>query len=156
MKRYLSILLFLCLMLNSCKLVEKMAVASKHFIQNSDQTFENTTVSTQDIELAKMILKPAPANIDISRDPFQPLVEQDWSQTEEAQANLRKQLANIQLIGVIKIDNNYLALIDSDSKRKLYKVNDVFMNYTIEKIQMDHIILSDGDSKITLKRGISN
>lgn len=105
-------------------------------------------------QLAKLILKPQRTKLDVSKDPFKPLYV-ETSSTGSSDA-VRIGASDIVFLGVIKSDNQYLALLKSNAKKGIYRINDKIASFTIEAIQNDKVILNDGIQTITLKRGTIN
>jgi len=104
-------------------------------------------------ELAKLILKPQRPKLDVSRDPFQPLVSSDqmlWVQGDGEYA-----LGEWKFIGMVRMDDEFWAYLRSDTQKGTFKVNDKIKDYTIEEIQKDRVVFNNGEKTITLKRGMT-
>lgn len=105
----------------------------------------------EDVELAKLILRPESGKLDVSRDPFKPL---DYSQQSGPVVRQTDDLIKqVELLGVTKVNNEFRALLKTASERRVCQINDVVTGYTIKEIMDDRVILSDGTRTITLKRG---
>jgi hypothetical protein len=105
----------------------------------------------EDVELAKLILRPESGKLDVSRDPFKPL---NYTQQSGPAARQTDDLIKqVELLGVTRVNNEFRALLKTASERRVCQINDVVAGYVIEDIMDDRIILNDGARTITLKRG---
>ena len=123
------------------------------------QTEPSPTVKlVQDMELAKIILKPERQPSVITRDPFKPLLAKTELLNEaKTDDNTRRadeeDLKKIKFLGLIKLGENYSVFLQSETKKGVYKVNDEFEHFTIINIQPEFVELKRGNNSYKLKRG---
>lgn len=104
----------------------------------------------QDVELAKLILRPESAKLDAQRDPFKPLGYEQSVATVILEENPFK---NFKLLGVTKVDNEFRALVSSPTGRDIYQVKDKIGDYVITEITNEQMTLTNDTKTATLKRG---
>ena len=114
-----------------------------------------------DIDLAKVILRAPSANLDVNKDPFRPLIqdtktEQPIVQISDTNTMHTEAAINldVQFLGMIRINKENQALLRYNQTKRLYKVNDQVDEFTIETIEKDAVSMNDGETTVTLKRGI--
>ncbi len=111
----------------------------------------------EDVQLAQIILKPKRHKLTITRDPFEPLIKSKGSdgigrsieQLKEADA-----LKGMQYLGMVKVGEDTSALIKTQDKKEVYKVNDQVNHLTITAIEEDVITFTQGSKTFKLKRGV--
>ena len=104
--------------------------------------------------LAKLILKPARYKIDISKDPFEPLIQED--DTPVIVDMKTERIINpddYKFIGIVKINGEPLVLLNVKEKRAIYKLNDEVDSFVISNISNEEVILKNGKKILILKRG---
>lgn len=101
-------------------------------------------------ELAKKILRPVKHQLDVTKDPFRPLIEAKSTVAEDKEAYTP---ADVEFIGVVRVADEYQVLLKTNAKKGLFRVHDRIKNFTIEDIQHDRVVLNNGIKSITLKRG---
>ena len=149
MKRLL-ITILLCLMCAGCDLVDSMSskpqkAAVKPALEKIDDT-----------QLAKVILKPKKASIDVNRDPFMPLIVEEKKTPIFAGIPRQGQdLQRFKFLGVFKENDEYVAFLKSGQKKGTYRKDDKLKDFTVTKIGPDEVILTNGEQTVTLKRGES-
>lgn len=104
-------------------------------------------------DLAKFILKPVREKIDVTRDPFRPLPIVQSSEKAKDTLTEQPDLADWKLVGVVKMDAEFVALLKSKNRRGVFRVNDKIQNYTVISIDEKQVIFNNGSSKIIMKRG---
>ena len=102
-------------------------------------------------ELAQQILHPVKHELDVTKDPFRPLIEKQLLTSDQSKEIYNP--SDLEFIGVIKMQEEYMALLKVNAKKELFRVHDKIKNYTIEDIQHDRVVLNNGTKSITLKRG---
>jgi len=112
----------------------------------------------QNPQLAEMILKPKGKQLLVSRDPFKPIFtkeEMGYPDFMDVATNQGPNLStnDIVLVGVARMDHEYQALIKYHDKSGVFKVEDKVENYVIKDINLDRIVLTDGNQDIIKKRG---
>lgn len=126
------------------------------FISDYDKTPDDTITVTpvNDPQLAKMILKSNEKAIEIPRDPFKPIYSAPSSGISPKKVEpIRNTFSDIYFIGMIKMDDQAVALLKIGEKRVTLKLNDQYRGYIIKDIDNNHIVFSNGENQITLKRG---
>ena len=113
------------------------------------------------IDLAKLILKPAPYQLKVTRDPFKPLIEKTDGEALPAAPQmdsdivreLEEKVKKIKYLGALKMGDEYSALVKTEKKKGVYKVNDSLDEFTIIEIHPDHLVLQKNRFTFKLKRG---
>ena len=106
-------------------------------------------------DLAKLILKPKRAKLDVSRDPFRPLRGGDGYARAfgPGAVNDTTEIQGYQFMGVARLNDDFVAFLKGDKKRGTFRKDDMIKDYTIKEIREDRIVLSNGVQTVTLKRG---
>jgi hypothetical protein len=121
----------------------------------SDTTDDPLIERIKTPQLARMILKPQKAELKVSRDPFTPL----FTSKEEAKANspqvneTASPIEDLIFLGVVRMNEEYLALLKDNLKKGLFRVNEKVKDFTITDIQEDEVTLNNGVRTIKIKRG---
>lgn len=118
---------------------------------------ENAIVVTpvDDPQLAKLILKPNPKSIQIPRDPFKPIYTPSGAHTDAKKAEpIRAQFSDLFFIGMVKMDNQAIALLKIGEKKLMLKLNEQYKGFMVKDITNTQVVFSDGQTQITLKRGV--
>lgn len=121
-----------------------------------DNSASVKAVPVDDVQLAKIILKPKRHKLTITRDPFEPLIKpKNFDATRNAvdQHQLNDELKGMQYVGLVKVGDSFSALIRTDSKKGVYKVNDQVGQLTITAIEEGSITFIQGSKTYKLKRG---
>ncbi len=110
-----------------------------------------------DLNLAKLLLKPNKADIQVSRDPFEPLIKEEPKNTK---VMVRKkprtnEMRQYKFLGVAKVNNEYVAYLKNGAVKGTFRKDDKVKDYTITEIGPNQVTLSNGDQTVTLKRGAS-
>ena len=109
-----------------------------------------------DDRLAKLILKPKKAAIDVNRDPFRPLIQEEKRVPVFAGIPQHGQdLKRFKFLGVFKENDEYVAFLKNGKKKGTYRKDDKVKDFTITKIGPNEVILTNGEQTVTLKRGES-
>ncbi|MGE0268218.1 MAG: hypothetical protein AB7S78_07170 [Candidatus Omnitrophota bacterium] len=147
MKRliYLAIII---LMFTGCDLVQKKS-------KKTTVVKKPTLDKVDDLNLAKIILKPERSDISVTRDPFKPLIQEEEKQTVVRNTIGNQELKRYKFLGVAKVNNEYVAYLKSGAVKGTFRKDDKLKDYTITEIGPDEVVLSNGDQTITLKRGTS-
>jgi hypothetical protein len=59
---------------------------------------------------------------------------------------------DISLLGIVKLENDYSALLKSKTQKGVFKVGDVIDAYTVQEITGDYVVLHGGEKDIKLER----
>ena len=109
----------------------------------------------EDVQLAKIILKPKRHKLTITRDPFEPLIKPKnfdaTSRSIEQQQN--DDLKGMQYVGLVKVGDTISALIKTGTDKGVYKVNEQVNHLTITAIEESSITFIQGSKTFKLKRG---
>lgn len=145
MKR-LIVLVLVGMMCGGCDLVEKKTkkteVVKKPSLQKVD-----------DLQLAKIILKPERTEISVNRDPFRPLIQEEEKPAAVNTAMANQELKRYKFLGVAKVNDEYVAYLKNGAVKGTFRKDDKLKDYTITEIGPDQVVLSNGNQTITLKRG---
>lgn len=115
-----------------------------------------TLEKIDDTQLAKLILKPEKAAIDVNRDPFQPLIQEEKKASVFAGIPPQGQdLQRFKFLGVFKENDEYVAFLKNGQDKGTYRKDDKLKDFTVTKIGPDEVILTNGEQTVTLKRGES-
>ena len=136
------IILFLCLV-TGCR--------KSSLPKESQAPIEPVVNAVTSEELAQVILKPKPLDIQVPRDPFRPLFSQVGSD-----GSVRSPIAgemDIAYVGVIKIGEEYFALLRYGDKKGVFKLNDQINSLKITEIREDYVMLQHDQQSIKIKRG---
>ncbi len=113
-----------------------------------------TVIPVEDPQLAKLILKPNHKAIEIPRDPFKPIYGQANTKIDvKVIEPIRNTFSEIYFIGMIKMDNQAIALLKIGDKKMMLKLNEQYKGFIVKEIDNTHVIFSNGENQITLKRG---
>ena len=105
-------------------------------------------------QLARMILKPVKKELPVSRDPFAPLINPKKEKvTAPAAVRDAAQIEDLSFLGVVRIDEEYLALLADRFEKGVYRVNDTIKGFTIVDIQTEEVTFSNSVRTIKIKRG---
>jgi len=118
---------------------------------------ENAIVVTpvDDPQLAKLILKPNPKTVEIPRDPFKPIYTTSSNHADAKKAEpIRAQFSDLFFIGMVKMDNQAIALLKMGEKKLMLKLNEQYKGFIVKDISNTQVVFSDGQTQITLKRGV--
>ena len=156
--KVLILLLALILPLSGCDrikdFINQKKVEKEQEQKALDEQNKPAFQKVEDIELAKILLKPQAKKLSISRDPFTPIIRTaDAGSDDSFPESIDEVLNDIKFIGVIKQGDNYRALLRVRSKQGVFRQNDKIQNYTIQEIHMDRIVLSNGEKTKSIKRG---
>ena len=113
-----------------------------------------TVAPVDDPQLAKLILKPRQKAINVSRDPFKPLM--DWNDKRndaKVMAPVKQQFSDLTFIGMIKMGDQAIALLKSGDKKTMLKNNAAYKGFIVIEITNSQVTFSDGVTQITLRRG---
>ncbi|MBZ0166686.1 MAG: hypothetical protein K8I00_07745 [Candidatus Omnitrophica bacterium] len=109
-----------------------------------------------DTQLAKIILKPNKAAINVNRDPFLPLIQEEKkAPLRQVRTDLNQDLKRFRFLGVFKENDEYVAFLKSGQDKGTYRKDDKVKDFTITKIGPEEVILTNGEQTVTLKRGES-
>lgn len=108
-----------------------------------------------DTKLAKIILKPEKAAINVNRDPFLPLIQEEKAPVRQVRTDLNQDLKRFRFLGVFKENDEYVAFLKSGQDKGTYRKDDKVKDFTITKIGPEEVILTNGEQTVTLKRGES-
>jgi len=124
--------------------------------ESQRQAEQSQRILVADPELAKIILNPARPQLDISRDPFQPLeisqpqkLPSSAIQTQDGQ-KIRQQ---IKFLGVVMAGGEYRAVLEVKSKKGIFKSQDQVEGFKIIGIDKEQISLENNQEVIIIKRG---
>lgn len=118
---------------------------------------ENAIVVTpvDDPQLAKLILKPNPKSIEIPRDPFKPIYTPSVNHADVKKTEpIRAQFSDLFFIGMVKMDSQAIALLKVGEKKLMLKLNEQYKGFIVKDISNTQVVFSDGQTQITLKRGV--
>ena len=104
----------------------------------------------ESLELAKLILKPKKVEIDVSKDPFKPLINKEKEPLNSMEVYNPEDL---QFLGVVRVGEEYSALLKNEIQKGVFRIDDKIKDYTIVNIEETSVVLSNGNKTITLKRG---
>lgn len=124
--------------------------------EHSPKSDDNAIIVTpvDDPQLAKLILKPSPKSVEIPRDPFKPIYSPTVSKSDIKKAEpVRAQFSDLYFIGMIKMDDQSIALLKLGEKKLMVKLNEQYKGYILKDISNTQVVFSDGQTQITLKRG---
>ncbi len=113
----------------------------------------------EDTDLAKLILKPEPYKLKVTRDPFKPLIERKEALEKGTQEDAvlyqmsQEQVKKMKYLGLIKMADQYSALIKTEKRKGVYKLNDEVEGFYITGIAPDHVVLEKQNMTFNLKRG---
>ncbi len=108
----------------------------------------------EDPQLAKLILKPNLKSIEIPRDPFKPIYGTPTSRSEAKKIEpIRNTFSDVYFIGMVKMDDQAIALLKIGEKKTMLKLNEQYRGFIVKEINNSHVVFSNGENQITLKRG---
>ncbi len=149
-KQNLTLILFFTFALyaNGCDRITFMADDKKP----AEDTITVTPVD--DPQLAKLILKPNQRAIEIPRDPFKPIYVTPGKAADAKKIEpIRTTFSDIYFIGMVKMDDQAIALLKSGDKKIMLKLNEQYKGFILKEIDSVHAVFSNGENQITLKRG---
>lgn len=146
--RRLITLAMIVLIFTGCDLVEKKT-------KKTETVKKPSLEKVDDLQLAKLILKPTRAEINVTRDPFRPLIQEEEKQTLVRNTIGNQDLKRYKFLGVAKVNDEYVAYLKNGAVKGTFRKDDKLKDYTITDIGPDQVVLSNGDQTITLKRGTS-
>lgn len=147
MKKLMT-LAMIVLTITGCDLVEKKT-------KKTEMVKKPSLEKVDDLQLAKIILKPTRADINVTRDPFRPLIQEEEKQTVTRNTIGNQDLKRYKFLGVAKVNDEYVAYLKNGATKGTFRKDDKLKDYTITEIGPDQVVLSNGDQTITLKRGTS-
>lgn len=113
-----------------------------------------TVIPVEDPQLAKLILKPNQKSIEIPRDPFKPIYGQSNTKIDAKVIEpIRNTFSEIYFTGMIKMDNQAIALLKIGDKKMMLKLHEQYKGFIVKEIDNTHVVFSNGENQITLKRG---
>jgi hypothetical protein len=110
----------------------------------------------QNLELAKIILRPQHKELLVTRDPFNPIIAPAPklnSFDRRSGAATKGQLDDVLVLGIVKLDQDYRAYIKFGDKTRVVSVQDTVGKYTITDINMDQVVFRSGNKEFIKKRG---
>ncbi|MBU0468264.1 MAG: hypothetical protein KKF78_00385 [Candidatus Omnitrophica bacterium] len=137
------------LFLAGCEQTKKV----KPVIIEDTRKTARSSESVNNLELAKLILKPKREELSITKDPFKPLNQKAYSISKMDSPMNTSDVKSFRFLGVSKDNGEYVAFLKNGSERGAFRLQDKLSGYTIKKIQNDTVILSNGSQIIKLKRG---
>ncbi|MCA9407978.1 MAG: hypothetical protein H6755_07515 [Candidatus Omnitrophica bacterium] len=155
MKNKISILSVLIAVLCICG-CDNIAFMKSYYKQQKEikeKAKEPVISFIDDTDLAKIILTPkVNKDFDFSRDPFQPLGKGNYMSAFTSTADTN--IGNVAYLGIVKIGDEFSALIQTENNKGVYKINDQVNNkVTIIDIHEDYVMLEKGDEQYKIKRG---
>lgn len=126
------------------------------FISDGKKTTDDTITVTpvEDPQLAKMILKPNLKAIEIPRDPFKPIYTSSLTHVDAKKIEpIRTTFTDVYFVGMVKMDNQAIALLKVNEKKVMLKLNEQYRGFIVKEIDNAHIVFSNEENQITLKRG---
>ncbi len=151
MKKLNLLLLFLLTLAMATSGCDKIA-----FMDDGKKSTDDTITVTpvEDPQLAKLILKPNLKSIEIPRDPFKPIYGTPVNRTDMKKIEpIRTTFSDVYFIGMVKMDNQAIALLKISEKKVMLKLNEQYRGFIVKEIDNVHIVFSNGENQITLKRG---
>ncbi|MBP9853625.1 MAG: hypothetical protein KBD53_02020 [Candidatus Omnitrophica bacterium] len=139
--KHLIYLIIILVCFSGCSSKKKEVVVSEPVVEK-----------VEDLQLAKIILKPEKPEISVTRDPFKPLIELNKGPAALV-LNIGEQLERYKFMGVTKSDDEYVAFIKDGAKRGTYRKNDMLNEFKIVDIGPQEVLLLNGEKTFTLKRG---
>ncbi len=122
--------------------------------QNLEKTFNHVLPQkVESVDLAEIILKPAPPNLAIKKDPFKPLLQQSFSPKQERIDLDQEALKEAKILGITKIGSAYSVLMSLGRIKGVFSLNDDIGGFTLKDIKSDAVILKKGEKSYTIKRG---
>lgn len=150
MKRFLPIILIICLATAGCEQAGKALSLKKQKKAVASQ--ENILPKVNNSDLAKIILKREKTKLDISRDPFAPIRHGSYSSPQNDAAWGVEDIRNFKFKGVTKIGDEYIAFLQNGSKKGAFRVEDLIAGYAVKQIDSESVVLTNGTQEVTLKR----
>jgi hypothetical protein len=153
MKKYILMSLSAIVMLSfsGCdKLMEMYGIRKPHPKQAQNSEMPTELKKVDNASLAKILLKPDRKPINIVRDPFKPLLGESLGAVNPATGKKDEVSVDISLLGIVKLENDYSALLKSKTQKGVFKVGDVIDAYTVQEITGDYVVLHGGEKDIKL------
>lgn len=122
------------------------------------ETVTDAVVVVDNLELAKSILKPKKSDLDVSRDPFKPLVVKTTEMKVDAVTVPEvpdidvMSIESMKYLGRVRSDDENAAFLKSNKDKGLYRVDDRIKDFVVREILDDKVIFSNGKREITLRR----
>ena len=129
---------------------------SAGIMDKKQEAEESVLVKIEDLDLAKIILKPEMEKRVISRDPFKPIITKPGRIIVETPLNVADEefVRNLTVLGVVKVGEEYSVLLRTAEKTSVFQKYDMIHQYTIQEIDKDHIVLRNRDNRVVVvKRG---
>ena len=152
MRQLIIVLVLYCAATASgCQFLKDMALKEKK--HPPVEPVESVSNMVESLDLARIILKPEVEKRVIARDPFKPIITETKEEAAVEPANNIESIGDLSLIGVVKIGDEYSALLKTSSQKGVFQKYDMIHRYIIADIAMDRIVLKDGNKTIIVKRG---
>ncbi|MFP4472644.1 MAG: hypothetical protein ACLFPX_02065 [Candidatus Omnitrophota bacterium] len=118
-----------------------------------EQEDQRVVERIEDPRLAKLILTPKEYRVDISRDPFKPLISREKNMEKKSDPQ-SEAIERMEYLGSVQFGDDVQALLKSQTQTGVYRSGDVIGPYTIDSIKVDEIRFSHRDSgeAVVLKR----
>lgn len=109
----------------------------------------------EDVELAKIILRPKRHNLSVKRDPFEPLIKpKEMLDTMPIDQQREEDvLRGLEYLGLVRVGEKNSVLLKTEKGKGVYRINDKVGQLTIAEIHEDHIVFEKNDRNFKLKRG---
>lgn len=109
----------------------------------------------EDNPLEKIMLERIRQPLDVSHDPFVPLIIPKEAEVQFTPVELEEQdpLMGMRYIGLVKLGDAYSVLLHTESGKGVYQVNDQIKDLTIAAIDESSITFKKGSQVLTLQRG---
>jgi hypothetical protein len=115
----------------------------------------NNEKVVNDVELAKIILKPKHRPLSVTQDPFAPLLvsSQDNSLSVENDQLDQDITKDIRFLGLVNMGDKPYALLSVENVNAVYKINDQIKRMVLAEIHQEYIVLKRDSKMIKLNRG---
>ena len=146
-------------LINTCLIIIALHTGGCDRIAFMDEGKKNigdtiTVTPVEDPQLAKLIIKPNQKTIEIPRDPFKPIYNTPVNGASVKKIEpIRNTFSDVYFIGMIKMDEQVIALLKISDKKVMLKLNEQYKGFIVKEIDIAHMIFSNGENQITLKRG---
>jgi hypothetical protein len=123
-----------------------------------EENVKDAIAVVDNLELAKSILKPKKSDLDVSRDPFKPLVVKTTEKKVDAVIVPEvpdidvMSIESMKYLGRVRSDDENAAFLKSNKDKGLYRVDDRIKDFVVREILDDKVIFSNGKREITLRR----
>ncbi len=107
-------------------------------------------------DLAKVIIKPKQEKLVVEKDPFMPLFNKGKGM-QNVDGTFAQNFRKVRYLGLIRMDDQFSALLITDEKKGVYQVHDKIKGFIIRDIKPDEVVLTteSGDKTFSLKRSES-